>query len=152
MPNNSLPTPKYPNTANKGGLPTPKYPAANAKANNTKANAAPKKPAGKKPQKAKAMTKNELKKAISDKCGVTVVAAGEFLDALTQIALDQLGDDSVTDFSVPGLVKLKKKIKPARPAGNRMNPFTKQMQHVDAKPASVVIKATPLKTVKGVVS
>lgn len=148
MPNNSLPTPKYANTANKGGLPTPKYAnTANTKAANTKA--ATPKAAGKKP---KAMTKNELKKAIADKCGVTVVAAGEFLDALTQIATDQLGDTAVTDFSIPGLVKLKKKIKPARPAGERMNPFTKQMQHVDAKPASVVIKATPLKTAKGVVS
>lgn len=147
MPNNTA-APKYANTANKGGLPTPKYPAANSQ----KANASPKTPAAKK-AKSKSMTKNELKKALADKCGVTTSQAGEFLDALAQIAVEQLGDSSVTDFSVPGLVKLRKKHKPATKAGTKPNPFKPgEMMEVKAKPASTAIKAIPLKAVKGVAS
>lgn len=49
---------------------------------------------------------------------------------------------------VPGLVKLKLKDTPATPAGERMNPFTKQMANVAAKPASKKVKVSPLAALK----
>jgi hypothetical protein len=49
---------------------------------------------------------------------------------------------------MPGLFKIKVVSKAAVPAGERMNPFTKQMQMMPAKPARRVIKIRPLKALK----
>ena len=52
---------------------------------------------------------------------------------------------------IPGLLKLKTVKKKAIPAGERRNPFTGQMQHFPAKPASKKVRATALKALKDLI-
>ena len=49
-------------------------------------------------------------------------------------------------------VRLKVVTKKAVPAGMRMNPFTKEMQMMKAKPARKVVKAQALKALKDTVA
>ena len=55
------------------------------------------------------------------------------------------------EFVIPGLLKLKTVKKKAIPAGERRNPFTGQMQHFPAKPASKKVRATALKALKDLI-
>lgn len=51
-------------------------------------------------------------------------------------------------FEVPGVAKLKVVKKPATLATTRMNPFTRAMVEVAAKPESKKVKASPVKLLK----
>ena len=54
-------------------------------------------------------------------------------------------------FTIPGLVKLTVRKKPAVKARKGVNPFTGEEMMFKAKPASKVVKAVPLKAVKDMV-
>merc|ERR1712039_627678 len=51
-------------------------------------------------------------------------------------------------FKVGGMLNLKLKVKPARPARKGVNPFTKEPCVFKAKPASKTVKAFPMKKLK----
>ena len=51
-----------------------------------------------------------------------------------------------------GFVKMAVKSTPAKPARDGINPFTKEPMRFAAKPASVTVKATPLKALKDTVA
>ncbi len=71
--------------------------------------------------------------------------------ASSELIKNELGKKGPGLFVVPGLLKLKVVRKPATKAGQRLNPFTKQMMNVPAKPARNVVKALPLKSLKEMV-
>lgn len=54
-------------------------------------------------------------------------------------------------FVLPGFAKFTVVKKPARPAREGINPFTKQMQKFPAKPASKGVRARAVKAVKDAV-
>jgi nucleoid DNA-binding protein len=54
--------------------------------------------------------------------------------------------------NLSGFLKLYSKATPAKPARNGINPFTKEPMRFKAKPASVTIKASPLKALKDTVA
>lgn len=55
-------------------------------------------------------------------------------------------------FVLPGFAKFVVVKKPARPAREGINPFTKEKQKFAAKPASKAVRARPVKAVKDAVS
>ena len=68
------------------------------------------------------------------------------LDALTDIGHKELKKRG--EFVLPGFAKFVVIKKPARPAREGINPFTKEPTVFAAKPASKVVKARPVKAIK----
>ena len=54
--------------------------------------------------------------------------------------------------NLSGFMKLYTRATPAKPARDGINPFTKEPMRFAAKPASLTIKATPLKALKDTVA
>lgn len=103
--------------------------------------------------KGKSGSKTTSKKQIVDhlveKTGASRKQVSAFFDGLTEIAQRDLKNGR--GFQLPGLVKFKIRETRATPAGERMNPFTKQMQWFEAKPARKKVRALPLKALKDMV-
>jgi nucleoid DNA-binding protein len=96
---------------------------------------------------AKAPTKSEILKNLSESTGLSKKEVVGVFDALNGLIKKELAKRSL--FSIPGLVKLKVVKKPATKAGMRPNPFKPgEMMEVKAKPARKVVKALPLKALK----
>ncbi|MCL2824579.1 MAG: HU family DNA-binding protein [Polyangiaceae bacterium] len=96
----------------------------------------------------KPMSKSAIVQAIADMLGETVSRKQikATLDALEQVGHEELKKTGV--FLLPGFAKFFVAMKPARPAKQGINPFTKQPMDIEAKPASKTIRARPLKGVK----
>jgi nucleoid DNA-binding protein len=100
----------------------------------------------------KRMTKAAIMGEIAEKSGLSKKQVGEVFEALSGLVKRELGKRGPGEFVVPDLLKLKVKNIPARKAGERMNPFTKQMQMSPAKPASRKVRATALKKLKDLIN
>jgi len=100
---------------------------------------------GKKP-----MTKNELLNAISTETNLTRKQVSEVLESLSGQISRSLGHNGPGMFTLPGLVKIEKKMVPARDARQGVpNPFKPgELMDVAAKPASTKIKVRALKNLK----
>jgi nucleoid DNA-binding protein len=68
------------------------------------------------------------------------------LDCLTEIGQKELKKKG--EFVLPGFAKFVVVKKPARPAREGINPFTKEPTTFAAKPASKAVKARPVKALK----
>jgi DNA-binding protein HU-beta len=68
------------------------------------------------------------------------------LEALTDIGHKELKKRG--EFVLPGFAKFVVIKKPARPAREGINPFTKEPTMFAAKPASKAVKARPVKAIK----
>lgn len=98
----------------------------------------------------KPLTKNQLIAEIADKQGIPKHQVKGVLDDLAEVARKQLVSDAAT-FTIPGIVKLRTVKKPAQPAREGINPFTRQPVMLAAKPASNKVKAAVLKVLKDAV-
>ena len=72
------------------------------------------------------------------------------VDTLVEVGHRELKKTGV--FVLPGFAKFTVVKKPARPAREGINPFTKEMQKFPAKPASKGVRARAVKAVKDAVS
>jgi DNA-binding protein HU-beta len=72
------------------------------------------------------------------------------LDSLTQIGHNELKKKGM--FILPGFAKFVVIKKPARPAREGINPFTKEPTTFAAKPASKAVKARPAKAIKDAIA
>jgi predicted Mrr-cat superfamily restriction endonuclease len=102
-------------------------------------------------KKTKPLSKAETLKAIAHAVGEEVApkhvkAVIEHLVAVAHKELKKTGA-----FVLHGLAKFTAHKKPARPAREGINPFTKQKQMFAAKPASKAVRARPVKAVKDAV-
>jgi nucleoid DNA-binding protein len=96
------------------------------------------------------LTKAGLIGAIADKVdGISKKQVSGVFDALANIGYKEL--KSSGQFVLPGFSKFVVKKKPARPARQGINPFTKQPTTFAAKPASKVVRARPVKALKDAV-
>jgi nucleoid DNA-binding protein len=100
---------------------------------------------------AKPRTKGEVFAKLAESTGLSKKQITGVFDALSELIKNELGKKGPGIFVIPGLLKLKRDHKPATKAGQRVNPFTKQMQMYPAKPARNVVKARPLKSLKEMV-
>jgi nucleoid DNA-binding protein len=117
--------------------------------------AAKKKAATKKKTVAKAAqkppTKTEILAHIANEAGLTKKQAGDALDALHGLIKKNIGRRGPGEFTVPGLLKIRKVTRPATKSRRGVNPFTGEEMLIKAKPARKAIRVTPLKALKEMV-
>jgi len=99
----------------------------------------------------KPLSKSEILNAVVDAVGEEVSRkhVKEVVEALVDIGHKELKKTGV--FVLPGFAKFVVVKKPARPAREGINPFTKEKQMFAAKPASKAVKARPVKAIKDAV-
>merc|ERR1712226_41276 len=93
---------------------------------------------------ARAMSKGGIAEAIAAACEVKKSVASQMLDALAEVAIAEAKKTGV--FAIPGLCRLKTRMKPAQKAGKR-EVFGKVVM-VKAKPAKKIVKAFPAAALK----
>ncbi len=94
----------------------------------------------------KHMTKNEFVEALANQSGLEKKQVSAVLDSMNDLIYRELKAEH--EVVIPGLVKLVSVNKPATPAREGINPFTKEKTMFKAKPARKVIKPRPLKALK----
>lgn len=104
------------------------------------------KPAKKKLTKAGLL--NEISEAVGDQ--LTRRQVKEVYEALVEIGHRETKKNGV--FVLPGFAKFTVVKKPARPAREGINPFTKEPMTFAAKPASKVVRVRPVKALKDVLA
>jgi|SRR6516225_3375783 hypothetical protein len=101
---------------------------------------------GKKP-----ISKGAIIGELAETTGLKRKQVKEFFDHFATLAAQHLSPRGTGFFSIPSLVKLKAATKPAVPAGERLDPFTKQMRFFKEKPAQRKVRALALKSLKDMV-
>ena len=101
--------------------------------------------------KARPATKTEVFAALSEKSELTKKQIGIVLDELTNFIRAQIGKKGPGVFVLPGLLKIKRHLKPAQDARLGRNPKTGEPMQIAAKPARTVVKVLALKNLKEMV-
>jgi nucleoid DNA-binding protein len=101
--------------------------------------------------KAKARTKTDILKTISDGTGLTRKEITSVFDEMGLLIKKDLGNRGPGVFTIPGLVKCRVVKKPAVKARKGVNPFTGEEMMFKSKPARKVVKTTALKGLKDMV-
>jgi DNA-binding protein HU-beta len=98
------------------------------------------------------LSKAEILNAVAVKVGEEASSKQVKLviEALVAVGYEELKNGGV--FVLPGFAKFIVVEKPARPAHEGINPFTKEKQVFDAKPASKTVKAKSVKAVNDAVA
>jgi nucleoid DNA-binding protein len=102
-------------------------------------------------KKSKPLSKSEVLNAVSEEVGEEVSRkhVKQVIETLISIGHNELKKTGV--FVLHGFAKFVVVKKPARPAREGINPFTKEKQKFAAKPASKAVRARPVKAVKDAV-
>ncbi len=100
----------------------------------------------------KPLSKNAILEAITNSVGedLSKKQIKMVMETLVEVGHRELKKTGV--FVLPGFAKFTVVKKPARPAREGINPFTKEMQKFPAKPASKGVRARAVKAVKDAVS
>ena len=113
--------------------------------------AALRKPAARKtPAVQKKYTKTEILSEISANANVSKKEVAAVLDELAVLIERHIKKRAVGEFTLPGLLKIKSVVRPARPARKGVpNPFRPgELMDIPRKPATTRIKVLPLKKLK----
>lgn len=96
------------------------------------------------------MTKSQIFAEIAENTGLAKKEVAAVFDELGVLIDRHVRKRAVGQFTLPGLLKIKTVKRPARPAQKNVpNPFRPgETMDVAAKPASVRVKALPLKKLK----
>ena len=102
----------------------------------------------KKTSSSKPLSKSAILQAVADAIGEDMSRKHVKLvvETLATVGHRELKKSGV--FVLPGFAKFVVVKKPARPAREGINPFTKQKQKFAAKPASKGVRARPVKAIK----
>merc|ERR1712061_645543 len=92
----------------------------------------------------KPLSKGAIAEALATACEQKKSVCSKIIDSLTELATKEVGKTGV--FSLPGLCRLKTRVKPATKAGKR-EVFGKVVM-VKAKPARTIVKAFPAAALK----
>lgn len=102
---------------------------------------------------AKPQSKSQTFADLAEMTGLSRKQVAVLFDSLAQLIKRELGKKGPGVFQVPGLLKLKKVVKPATKEAMRPNPFKPgEMMVVKAKPARNLVKAQPLKNLKEMIA
>ena len=93
-------------------------------------------------------TKTQILDAVAEDTELTRKQVSAVLDSLTDVIELHIKKRSVGEFVLPGLLKITTVKKPATKERKGINPFTKEETTFKAKPASIAVKARPLKRLK----
>jgi nucleoid DNA-binding protein len=97
---------------------------------------------------AKPATKSEILSGIAAATQLSRKQVTSVFDALSCQIKAAVGKKGPGVFALPGLLKIMVILKPATPKRKGINPFTKQEQIFQAKPARKVVKVRALKALK----
>ncbi len=98
-------------------------------------------------------TKTQIIAAVAEETGLSKKEVQAVLQSTKALAGRHLAKNGSGEFTVPEVgVKLRRVQKPARKAGMARNPFTGEMVKVEARPASLSVRATAMKAIKDVVA
>merc|ERR1712097_43082 len=92
----------------------------------------------------KAMTKGALVKTLAEQHEMKTKACSGLLESLATLATTEVKKNGI--FTIPGLCRIKTRVKPATKAGKRMA-FGQEV-NVKAKPARTIVKAFPVAALK----
>ena len=101
-------------------------------------------------KKGGAPTKSEIVATITKDTDLSRKQVAAVFESLNGIIKKSLRGPGL--FTLPGLLKMKVVKKPATPARQGINPFTKQPTTFKAKPASKKVRVLPLKGLKAFVN
>lgn len=101
----------------------------------------------------KARTKSQIVGEIVTATGLARKDVAKVFEQMSGLIKKDLGKKGPGQFTVPGLVKIRRVHKPAQPARKGVpNPFKPgELMDVPAKPAKSVVKVRPLKALKEMV-
>ena len=100
----------------------------------------------------KAMTKSAVLEEIAGNADLTKKQVSLVLDELGIVIERHIKKGATGAFSLPGLMKIEVKKKPATKARMGISPFTGEEMMFKAKPARKVVKIRPLKKLKDMVA
>jgi len=104
------------------------------------------------PDPNKPLSKSETFNELASATDLSRKQIAAVFDALAGLIARELNKKGNGQFAIPGLLRVKKIVKPASKGGMRPNPFKPgEMMEVKAKPARNVVKAQPLKGLKDLV-
>ena len=98
------------------------------------------------------MTKATIMNEIAENAGLTKKQVSSVLDELSILVERHIKKRATGKFTLPGLMKIEVKRKPATKARKGVNPFTGEKTIFKAKPARNVVKIRPLKKMKDMVA
>jgi nucleoid DNA-binding protein len=100
----------------------------------------------------KPLSKSALLQAVADAIGEEISRkhVKQVVETLVNVGHRELKKNGV--FVLHGFAKFLVVKKPARPAREGINPFTKEKQKFAAKPASKAVRARPVKAIKDAVA
>ena len=101
---------------------------------------------------AKPRTKSEVVTIISEHVGISRKDVASVFDVMSQMMAADLKKGKAEAFTVPGLMKVTVRRKPATKARKGTNPFTGEETMFKAKPAQNVVKIRPMKGLKDLVA
>lgn len=94
------------------------------------------------------LTKTQITNEIAENTGLAKKQVNDVLESLSSVIERHLHKKGAGEFVLPGLLKIKTVKKPATKARKGINPFTGEETTFKAKPASIAVKAQPLKKLK----
>jgi nucleoid DNA-binding protein len=99
-------------------------------------------------KKNKPLSKSAVLQAVAETVGeeVSRKQVKRIVETLVTLGHRELKKNGI--FVLPGFAKFVVVKKPARPARDGINPFTKEKQRFAAKPASKSVRARPVKAIK----
>lgn len=95
-----------------------------------------------------AMSKSAIMEEIAGSTGLTKKQISGVFEQLNALIERHIKKGGVGQFTLPGLLKIEVKRKPATKARKGINPFTGQETVFKARPARNVVRIRPLKKVK----
>ena len=99
----------------------------------------------------KARTKSQIYGDLAEATELTRKEVSSVFEEFAALIKKDLGKSGPGVFTVPSLMKIKVKRKPATKARKGINPFTGEPTVFKAKPARNVVKVLPLKALKEMV-
>ena len=101
--------------------------------------------------KKKPLSKNAILQEVSETLanGMSRKQVADVIETLIALGHKELKKTGI--FVLPGFAKFVVVKKPAKPAREGINPFTREKQEFAAKPASKGVKARPVKAIKDAV-
>jgi nucleoid DNA-binding protein len=98
------------------------------------------------------MTKSAMMSELAENSGLTRKQVSLVLDEMAILIERHIKKRAPGQFTLPGLMKIEVKRKPATKARKGINPFTGEQTIFKAKPARNVVKVRPLKKLKDMVA
>jgi nucleoid DNA-binding protein len=89
--------------------------------------------------------------SLAEATGLSRKQVAAVFDEITNLIRRDVGKKGPGVFALPGLLKIKRVNRPAKPAREGRNPATGEPMMIKAKPAHTVVKAQPLKLLKEMV-